>query len=246
MPVSDVLAELRKPILRISLQHPVCNSRLGRGIFPFALFCDGVRDFGQEHRKVRCPTVSLQQDRYCEQRRIGICLAENVHILGIGVLAQFDIEKFQNFFLSLTFCLFDGQLLAVLVASGDEMIDAVEFQLRQDVHVHGTALAHVGNRLQAYRGIGGPTRHFIAVVAVDNHHRILAHQIARGELVAAIVARYVARKIAVRLLEGPAIAEFVQVDRGTLQERTLLRDTHQRIERNRHAFGICLQRILRE
>ena len=106
-------------------------------------------------------------------------------------------------------------------------------------------LAHVGDRLQANRGIGSISRHLITIISIDNNHRILAHQITGVKLVAAIIAGNIAREVAVRLLERTAIGKLVQVDRRTLQERALLRIAHKRVERNRHTFGIILQGVLR-
>ena len=88
--------------------------------------------------------------------------------------------------------------------------------------------------------------HFVPVVAFHNNHRILTHQIAGCELIAAIVAGNIACKVAVRLLERATIGKFIQVDRGALQEGALLRETRQGVERNRHPFGIRFECIARE
>ena len=61
-----------------------------------------------------------------------------------------------------------------------------------------------------------------------------------------VVSRNIAREVSVCLLKSPPVAEFIQVNRRALEERALLRDTHEGIKRNRHAFGIRFGRVFRQ
>ena len=115
--------------------------------------------------------------------------------------------------------------------------------MREQVDVRVTALAHVGQCSQANRSIRRIARHFVTVVALHHDHRILARQITGGKLVATVVAGNVAREVSVRLLQGATVAKLVQVNRRALQERPLLREACQRVERDCDPLGVQFQLI---
>ena len=119
----------------------------------------------------------------------------------------------------------------------------IELQMRKQVDICISMFSHVCQSTQANGGIRFFTRHLITVAAIHHNHRILAHQIASGELVSTVITSNDAGEVSVRLLERTSIRKFIEIHSRALQERPLLRVTRQRIKSNRNTFRISFKRI---